>query len=105
MTEVQGELELPEDKHAGGGDIEAAAAATISALREHGALDATHTLKVELILQGARKLDREFNYGKVTVAAMSLFSKVVDIADGLPTVQQIVSAEFERIVGALADAE
>lgn len=105
MDLEQGTLDLPEVEHAGGGAIERAACATIAALREHGALDATHTLKVELILQGARALDTEFKFGKVTVAGMQLYARVLDTADGLPTIAEAVSREFERIAEALANAE
>lgn len=105
MTEVQGTLDLPEVEHAGGGAIERAACVTIAALREHGALDATHTLKVELILQGARALDAEFRHSKVTVAGMQLYTRVLETADGLPTIAEAVTKEFERITEALADAE
>lgn len=89
----------------GEGPITKAAAATIDALRVTGTLDASHSLKVELIMQGARALDIEFHRGKVTVAAMSLYSKVVDIADGLPTVQQAIDDRFQQIAAALADAD
>lgn len=74
-------------------------------MQETGTLDASHSLKVELIMQGARALDVEFSRMKVTVAAMQLFSKVVDIADGLPTVQQAINDQFERMTEALADAD
>ncbi len=94
-----------ETAQAGAGAIEQAAALTIDALREHGGLDATHALKVELILAGARALDVEFQREKVTTAAGNLFSRVVDIADGLPTVQQAVADSFERMTQALADAD
>lgn len=87
------------------GDIEKAAAATIDALREAGGLDGTHALKCELIMQGARALDDEFSRQKVTVAAMQLFSKVVDIADGLPTVREAVNQAFGELVEALEAAE
>lgn len=105
MPERQGELFDPTPAPEGGGTIEAAARATIAALRSTGSLDATHTLKVELIMTGARALDREFAWHKVSVAAMQLFSKVVDIADGLPTIQQAINDQFEAIVKALADAD
>ena len=42
---------------------------------------------------------------QVTVAAMQLISKVVDIADGLPTVQEDVNSAFEQLVDALETAE
>lgn len=94
----------------GAGPIEAAADTTIEALREHGALDATHTLKVELIRQGSRQLDLELARASaahakgVTVAAIQLFSRVLDIADSLPTVQQAVNAAFDQIAKQLEDA-
>lgn len=87
------------------GSIELAAKESIDAMREFGAIDATHALKIALIMAGARALDREFHRDKVTVAATTLFSRVVDIADGLPTVQQAVSDQFDAIVKALADAD
>ncbi|WP_372593583.1 hypothetical protein [Actinotalea sp.] len=90
-------LPEPENDHA----IEAAAETTIAALRGAGGLDATHALKVQLIRTGSRALDREFAGGKVTVAATTLFSKVLDAADALPTVQQAVNDTFERIASAL----
>ena len=105
MADVQGEL-FPSVAAAGGGRaVEKAAAATIRALQDTGTLDASHSLKVELIMQGARALDVEFSRNKVTVAAMQLFSKVVDIADGLPTVQQAINDQFEQMTKALADAD
>lgn len=104
MGSEQGELFPSVAAGTGGGPVEAAAAATISALRSTGTLDASHSLKVELIMQGARALDSEFRRGKVTVAATTLFSKVVDIADGLPTVQEAINNEFDRIAKALEHA-
>lgn len=108
MPEVQGEL-FPSVTAASGGEhvqaIERAAARTIEALQATGTLDASHSLKVELIMQGARALDLEFARAKVTVAAMQLFSKVVDIADGLPTVQQAINDQFAQMIEAMADAD
>lgn len=89
----------------GGGLILAAANATITALNEHGALDATHTLKVELIRAGAHALDVEFAKNKLTVAATTLYTKVIEVADGLPTIQQVVSTQFEQMVDALNAAD
>lgn len=89
----------------GGGLILAAANATIEALQDHGALDATHTLKVELIRAGAHALDVEFARNKLTVAATTLYTKVIEVADGLPTIQQVVTDQFQQITKALADAE
>ena len=43
--------------------------------------------------------------GKVTVAGMQLYARVLDTADGLPTIAEAVSREFERIAEALANAE
>ncbi|MDR3067990.1 MAG: hypothetical protein LBU50_00585 [Cellulomonas sp.] len=83
--------------------IEKAADATIEALRESGCIDATHALKVQLIRTGAKALDREFAGQKVGVAATTLFSKVLDAADELPTVQQAVNDTFERLAAALGD--
>lgn len=100
------ETPAPED----GGPIETAAVTTIEALRQHGALDATHTLKVELIRQGSRQLDRELTRASaagskgVTVAAIQLFSRVLDIADSLPTVQEAVNAAFDVIADELKHA-
>lgn len=91
-----------ETAQAGAGAIEQAAALTIDALREHGGLDATHALKVQLIVQGARALDRELRRPKVSVAAIALFSRVTDIADGLPTVQKAVNEQWERITETFA---
>lgn len=105
MDPEQGELFPSVAAPPGDGPITIAAATTIEALRETGTLDASHSLKVELIMQGARKLDAEFRQGKVTIAAMSLYSKVVDIADGLPTVQQAVDAQFQAMTEALRDAD
>lgn len=85
------------------GAIEAAAARTIKALAEHGGLDATHALKVELILQGSRALDRELRREKVTVAAIGLFTRVTEIAEKLPTVQAVVADQWEQITAALAE--
>ena len=87
------------------GAIEIAAGKTIQARRDAGGIDGTHALKVELIMQGSKALDDEFERDKVTVAAMQLFSKVVDIADGLPTVQEAVNSAFEQLVDALETAE
>lgn len=81
--------------------IEKAADETIDALRGAGALDATHALKVQLIRTGSKALDREFSSGKVTVAATTLFSKVLDAADALPTVAQAINDSFTRIAEAL----
>ncbi len=87
----------------GGNDhaIEKAADETIGALKDSGGIDATHALKVQLIRTGAKALDREFASGKVTVAATTLFSKVLDAADALPTVQQAVNDSFTKIAAAL----
>lgn len=104
MHPTQEGFDIPEIDPPENGPIETAALATVEALRSHGALDATHTLKVELIKQGARALDREFHHAKVTVAAMTLYSKVIDIADGLPTIAEAVTKEFAAIVKALEDA-
>lgn len=101
MVDVQGELFPTVYSLPGGGPIEAAAATTVKALRDTGTLDASHSLKVELIMQGAKALDSELRRGKITVAATTLFSKVVDISDGLPTVQQAVNDTFADIVTAL----
>lgn len=87
------------------GPILAAANATIAALQDHGALDATHSLKIELIRSGSRALDREMQARKVTVAAMTLFAKVVDVADGLPTIAQAVDDTFTALVKALEDSD
>lgn len=89
----------------GGGLILAAANTTIQALTEHGALDATHTLKVELIRQGAHALDVEFARNKLTVAATTLYTKVIEIADGLPTIQQVVTDKFQQLTESLKNAE
>lgn len=105
MQTEQGELFPSLPDAAGGSAVEAAAAATIEALRETGALDKSHSLKVELIIQGARALDRELQRHKVTIAAIQLFSRVVDIADGLPTVQEAVDAKFHEIAEKMADAD
>ncbi|MEV0890307.1 hypothetical protein [Promicromonospora sp. NPDC050262] len=86
------------------GPIELAAKQSIDAMREFGAIDATHALKIALIMAGSRALDREFHRDKVTVAATTLFSRVVDIADGLPTVQQAVSEQFAALTKSLQDA-
>jgi hypothetical protein len=92
-------------KAAGPGEIETAARQSIDAMREYGAIDATHSLKIALIMAGSRALDVELSRDKITVAATTLFSRVVDIADGLPTVQEAVNAQFQRLADALADAE
>lgn len=105
MSDEQGVLFDNPYRKDGKGPIEHAAHQSINALKKYNALDATHSLKVELILQGARQLDIEFERMKLTTAAGMLFSRIVDIADGLPTVQQAVSNEFDRIAAALADAE
>lgn len=104
-TDALFEVEPPTRAEASPGAIERAAATSLQALRAAGTLDETHALKVELIVQGARALDVEFGRGKVTVAAMSLFSKVLDTADSLPTVQQAVNDKFEAMTRALADAD
>jgi hypothetical protein len=96
-----GLFELPEPENDGA--IEKAADETITALKFAGGLDATHSLKVQLIRTGAKALDREFSTGKVTVAATTLFSKVLDAADALPAVQQAVNDSFERIASQLAE--
>ena len=83
--------------------IENAAEETIDALRGAGALDATHSLKIQLIRSGAKALDRELAGQRVTVAATTLFSKVLDIADSLPSVAQAINDTFERLVQAMAD--
>ena len=82
--------------------IETAAEETIEALRGAGALDATHSLKIQLIRSGAKALDRELAGQKITVAATTLFSKVLDIADSLPTVAQAINDTFERMVKAMS---
>lgn len=105
MAEVQGELFPLPAEDAVDGAIQAAAARTIRALQETGTLDASHSLKVELIMQGSRALDREMSRQKVTVAATTLFSRVVDIADGLPTVQQAVNDTFEQLTRDMQDAD
>jgi len=105
MTHYQDELFPSVYNPAGDGAIEAAAATTIKALRETGTLDPSHSLKVELIMQGARALDRELAKAKITVAATTLFSRVVDIADGLPTVQEAMDDAFTRLVEAVEHAE
>lgn len=105
MLGEQGALFENPHRKVGEGPIEYAAKATISALMETGTLDKSHSLKVELILAGARALDGEMLREKVTVAATTLFSRVVDIADGLPTVQQAINDQFERLTKALANAE
>lgn len=105
MSQLQGALFPSLAKAPGGGPVEQAAAQTIQALKETGTLDASHSLKVELIMQGARALDNEFARAKVSVAAMQLFSKVVDIADGLPTVQQAIDDKFTAMTEALQNAE
>jgi hypothetical protein len=92
-------LPEPENDHA----IEKAADETLDALKAAGGLDATHALKVQLIRTGSKALDREFATGKVTVAATTLFSKVLDAADALPTVQQAVNDQFTRIAKALGE--
>lgn len=103
------DLDAPTPTSAGA--IETAAVATIKALRVHGALDATHTLKVELIRQGSRQLDLELARASaarskgVTVAAIQLFSRVLDIADSLPTVQQAVEGAFAEIIADLAEVD
>lgn len=91
------DLPKPTNDHA----IETAADKTIEALRLAGGIDDTHALKVQLIRTGSKALDREFAGGKVTVAATTLFSKVLDAADALPTVQQAVNDSFTRIAEAL----
>ncbi len=105
MHAEQGGLFANPRRKPGEGPIELAAEKTIAALRETGTLDATHSLKVELILAGARALDSELQREKVTVAATTLFSRVVDIADGLPTVQQAIDDQFSRLTASMADAE
>lgn len=105
MTYTQDELFPSVSNPSGDGSIERAAAATITALRETGTLDASHSLKVELIMQGARALDREMVKDKITVAATTLFSRVVDIADGLPTVQEAMDAAFTALVKAMEHAD
>ena len=105
MHAEQGELFKNPHRKDGEGAIEYAARRTIEALRQYNALDATHSLKVELILAGSRALDYELTRDKVTVAATTLFSRVVDIADGLPDVKRAVTTEFERMVAALDDAD
>ena len=92
---------LPEPENDGA--IEKAADVTIEAMKMAGALDGTHALKVQLIRTGSKALDREFATGKVTVAATTLFSKVLDAADALPTVAQAVNDSFQRMTAALAD--
>lgn len=92
-------LPEPENDHA----IETSADETIAALRGAGGLDGTHALKVQLIRTGSKALDREFAGGKITVAATTLFSKVLDAADALPTVAQAVNDSFERIAASLGE--
>lgn len=93
-------FEMPDDKMLGG-SIAEAAYKTIQALHAHGALDGTHALKVELIMQGAKALDYEFRKDKLSIAAMQLYTKVLDTADGLPTVQAAVDDSFNRLVDSL----
>lgn len=105
MSQMQGELFPSVSAAPRGGPVEQAAGQTIQALKATGTLDASHSLKVELIMQGARALDYEFARAKVSVAAMQLFSKVVDIADGLPTVQQAIDDKFTAMTEALQNAD
>lgn len=101
----QGELFAKPPRPHVDGPIYLAAVETIEALRTHGAIDATHALKVALIKQGAAALDREFDKEKITVAATTLFSKVIDVADGLPSVQEAVTKSFDALVEAMHEAE
>ncbi len=105
MSSEQGVLFENPYRKEGKGPLEFAARASINGLRKYNALDVTHSLKVEMIIQGARMVDLEFARGHASTAAGNLFSKLIDIADGLPTVQQAVTSEFDRIAAALADAE
>lgn len=105
MTYFQSELFETPSESSGGSAIEAAARATIKALAESGTLDASHSLKVELIMRGAKALDREFQRNQLSVAAGQLFSKVLDAADELPTVQEAMDDAFQRLVKNLADVE
>src|SRR5690625_4043487 len=89
----------------GGAGIEQAARATIDALRQSGTMDASHSLKVELIMRGAKALDAEFARSRLSVAAGQLFSKVLDAADELPTVQEAMDDAFQRLVARMADAD
>lgn len=105
MNQFQSELfDLPSTP-AGGDGIEKAARATIDALRGSGTLDASHSLKVELIMRGARALDAEFSRSRLSVAAGAMFAKVLDAADDLPTVQEAMNSTFDRLVEQLNDAD
>lgn len=101
----QGELFAEPKRPHVDGPIYLAAVETIEALRAHGAIDATHALKIALIKQGASALDMEFAKEKITVAATTLFSKVIDVADGLPSVQEAVTKSFDALVEAMHEAE
>lgn len=102
---TQGELFPSLGVEIEGHPIHDAARATIEALKSTGVLDASHSLKVELILQGSRALDREFKRDKLSVATTTLLAKLVDVAEGLPTVQQAVNDTFITLVEALQNAE
>jgi hypothetical protein len=56
-------------------------------------------------MQGAKALDYEFRKDKLSIAAMQLYTKVLDTADGLPTVQAAVDDSFNRLVKALEDTD
>lgn len=92
-------FELPGPENDGA--IERAADETIEALEMAGALDQTHALKVQLIRSIARALDREMGREKITVAATSLVSKMIDTANELPSVAQAVHEAFDRMADKL----
>lgn len=105
MRYFQSELFENATDESGGAGIEQAARATIGALMQSGTLDESHSLKVELIMRGAKALDAEFSRSRLSVAAGQLFSKVLDAADDLPTVQEAMDDAFSRLVGALDDVD
>lgn len=105
MRYFQSELFENATDESGGAGIEQAARATITALLKSGTLDESHSLKVELIMRGAKALDAEFSRSRLSVAAGQLFSKVLDAADDLPTVQEAMDDAFSRLVGALDDVD
>ena len=105
MTAFQSELFEHPSGESGGAGIEKAARSTIEALQQSGTLDASHSLKVELIMRGAKALDLEFSRTRLTVAAGQLFSKVLDAADDLPTVQEAMDDAFNKLVNRMADAD
>lgn len=105
MNPIQGELFPLVSALAGEGNMQDAASRSIRALQEAGALDATHSLMVALIMEGARKLDQVFATDKLTIAANQMHARLLDATENFPTVQEAIDDRFTEITEALKNAD